>query len=127
MVYKQLINYIEKYNILTECQFEFRTGHSTEQAITEITENFRKSFDNNQYTRRVFIDFAKAFDTVNHELLPRKLESHGIRGTPLKWFPSYLSKRQQYVLRKVFSPLCKQFFVESPTVSTLGPLLFLLD
>ena len=46
LVYKQLTNYIEKYNILTESQFGFRKGHSTEQAITDITENFRKSIDN---------------------------------------------------------------------------------
>ena len=52
LVYKQLINYIEKYNILTDCQFGFRNGHSTEQVVTEITEIFRTSIDNNLYTWR---------------------------------------------------------------------------
>ena len=52
----------------------------------KITENFRKSIDNNLYTCGVFLDFAKAFDTINHTILLSKLEKYGIRGIPLKWF-----------------------------------------
>ena len=47
LVHKQLINYIEKRNILSEYQFDFRKGHSTEQAISEVVDNFRTSIDNN--------------------------------------------------------------------------------
>ena len=65
LVYKQLINYTEKHNILSECQFGFRKGHSTEQAITEIVDNFRTSIDNNQIVCGIFLDFAKAFDTLS--------------------------------------------------------------
>lgn len=126
LVYKQLISYIEKYNILTECQFGFRKGHSTEQAIIEITDNLRKSIDNNLYTCGVFLDFAKAFDTVNHKILLAKLEKYGIRGTPLKWFNSYLTDRQQYVeIHNVRSSI-KTVICGIPQGSTLGPLLFLL-
>ena len=49
-------------------------GHSTEQAITKITENARKVIDNNQYTCAFFLDIAKAFDTLNNKMLLRKLE-----------------------------------------------------
>lgn len=97
LVYKQLTSYIEKYKIINECQFGFRKGHSTEQAITEITDNLKKSIDNNLYTCGVFLDFAKAFDTVNHAILLKKLEKYGIRGIPLNWFTNYLTNRQQYV------------------------------
>ena len=93
LVYKQLTSYIEKYKIINECQFGFRKGHSTEQAITEITDNLKKSIDNNLYTCGVFLDFAKAFDTVNHAILLKKLEKYGIRGIPLNWFTNYLTNR----------------------------------
>lgn len=97
LICKQLVNYIEKHQILNQFQFGFRKGKSTEQAIIEITENLRKSIDNNLYTCGVFLDFAKAFDTVNHQILLMKLEKYGIRGVPLNWFSNYLNNRQQYV------------------------------
>ena len=94
LIYNQLINYIEKLDILYKFQFGFRKGHSTTQAITEITDSLRKAIDNNFYTCGVFLDFSKAFDTVNHDILLNKLETYGIRGLPLKWFGSYLSNRK---------------------------------
>ena len=97
LVYSQVINYIEKFNILFEFQFGFRKGKSTEQAIAEITDNLKKSIDKNMLTCGIFLDLSKAFDTVNHEILLKKLEKYGIRGIPLKWFSSYLTNRQQYV------------------------------
>ena len=93
-IYNQLINYIEKHKIIFQSQFGFRKGHSTAQAITEITNTLRKAIDNNLYTCGVFLDFSKAFDTVNHTILLSKLEAYGIRGIPLSWFHSYLSNRK---------------------------------
>ena len=69
LVYNQLINYIEKHDILFQFQFGFRKGHSTAQAVSEIAGNLREAIDNNLYTCGVFIDFSKAFDTVIHEIL----------------------------------------------------------
>ena len=126
LVYKQLISYIEKHNILSEFQFGFRKGHSTEQAITEIVDSFRSSVDSNQIVCGVFLDFAKAFDTVNHSILLKKLEKYGIRGSPLQWFTSYLSNRQQYVSLDHTQSSTKTVLCGIPQGSTLGPLLFLL-
>ena len=78
-----------------EYQFGFRKGRSTAQALTEITDTLRKAIDNNLYTCGIFLDFLKAFDTVNHSILLQKLESYGIRGVPLAWFESYLTNRKQ--------------------------------
>ena len=126
LVYKQLINYIEKHDILFQFQFGFRKGHSTAQAVSEIADNLREAIDNNLYTCGVFIDFSKAFDTVNHEILLKKLESYGIRGMPLKWFTSYLNNRQQYVAIGHTESLRQAMTCGIPQGSTLGLLLFLL-
>ena len=126
LVYKQLINYIEKHDILFQFQFGFRKGHSTAQAVSEIADNLREAIDNNLYTCGVFIDFSKAFDTVNHEILLKKLESYGIRGMPLKWLTSYLNNRQQYVAIGHTESPRQAMTCGSPQGSTLGPLLFLL-
>ena len=73
LVCKQLTSYVEKYFILSQYQFGFRRGRSTEQAILEITDNLKQAVDNNLLTCGVFLDFAKAFDTVKHAILLNKL------------------------------------------------------
>ena len=77
------------------CDFSRQLNSSTAQAIAELIDTLRKAIDNNLYTGGIFLDFSKAFDTVNHEILLKKLESYGVRGLPLKWFNSYLRNRQQ--------------------------------
>ena len=123
---KQLNSYIEKQKILFQYQFGFRKGHSTAQAIAELTDTLRKAIDNNLYTCGIFLDFSKAFDTVNHEILLKKLGSYGVRGLPLKWFNSYLRNRKQYTaLGDIKSPM-QTMTCGIPQGSTLGPLLFLI-
>ena len=97
LICKQLANYLEKHEILYEFQFGSRKGHSTSQAIAEIADNLRKVIDDNLYSYGVFLDFSKAFDTVNHTILLQKMERYEIRGVPLQFFASYLTNRQQYV------------------------------
>ena len=126
LVYSQVLNFLEKYDVLYKFQFGFRKGRSTEQAIVEISDNLKKAMDNNLYTCGVFLDFAKAFDTVNHQILLKKLEAYGIRGRPLKWFTSYLSNRQQYVSFNNAESSKQIMKCGIPQGSSLGPLLFLL-
>ena len=125
-MYKQLINYIEKYDILCQFQFGFRIGRSTEQAIAEITDKLKKAIDNNLFTCGVFLDFAKAFDTVNHNILLTKMEKYGIRGLPLQWFTNYLTNRQQYVSMDGTESSKQKVVCGIPQGSSFGPLLFLI-
>lgn len=66
-------------------------------AILEMYDRISLAIDNREYAIGIFIDLSKAFDTINHSIMIRKLEYYGIRGIALDWFNSYLKSRQQYV------------------------------
>ena len=95
-------------------------------ALLELTDGISKSIDERKLTVGIFLDLAKAFDTVNHKILLDKLQYYGIRGTPLKWFADYLTDRKQYVVinKNYSSMLTVKCGV--PQGSVLGPLLFIL-
>ena len=126
LVYEQLNYFLVKKKIISNYQFGFRKGYSTEQAILEITENFKFAIDNGEITCGLFLDLSKAFDTVNHQILIDKLCKYGIRGTPLAWFTDYLSNRQQYVKIGNTESDLLTLTCGVPQGSTLGPLLFIL-
>lgn len=96
-VHKRLYAYLIRKQILYESQYGFRIGHSTTNAISELTYAILKGFNENKFTLSVFLDLSKAFDTIDHNILLHKLEYYGIRGIALEWFKSYLSNREQYV------------------------------
>ena len=66
-------------------QFGFRKSHSTSHAIITIVERVSKALDMGKYGVGVFLDLNKAFDTVEHTILLRKLEQYGIRGKTHRW------------------------------------------
>ena len=76
--------------------------------------------------RAVFLDFAKASDTVNHDILLRKLEHCGIRGESLEWFRSYLENRKQCVDINGYFSKCSDIICGVPQGNVFGPLLFLI-
>ena len=97
LLHTRLVDFLEKNNVLFENQFGFRTGHNTSHAIIALTELVRNSLDKNEFAAGIFIDLQKAFDTVEHEILTRKLSHYGIRGVALDIFKSYLKDRTQCV------------------------------
>ena len=95
-------------------------------AITYLIDKISSSIDSNEYTLGVFLDFSKAFDTVNHDILIAKLERYGVRGLALDWFRSYLDSREQYVSIDSTESSRLKISCGVPQGSVLGPLLFLL-
>ena len=124
-MYKRLIKFVEKNNILLEQQYGFRKNRSTELAITEFIDKI-KAIDKGQYTIGIFLDLSKAFDTINHTILIKKLEYYGIRGIALKWFQNYLTNRKRNVKYNDITSEAMTITTGVPQGSILGPLLFLL-
>ena len=91
------ISFLESKRILIDQQYGFRHKNSTHMALIEIYDKISAAIDNREFAIGIFIDLSKAFDTINHNILIKKLEAYGIRGIALNWFKSYLSDRQQYV------------------------------
>jgi len=122
----RLISYLNKYNIISSHQFGFRARMSTADALLEFLEHAYKTLNNKEILFCIFLDFAKAFDTVNHKILLAKLERIGIRGPILQWFISYLENRKQYVMLDDAKSTCKTITMGVPQGSVLGPILFLI-
>ena len=99
---------------------------STEYAVNALLNNIVETLENKEYGVCILLDFAKAFDTVNHNILISKLEHYGIRGVALNWLWSYLSNRMQCV--EIGDAQSELEFIKCgvPQGSVLGPLLFLI-
>ena len=98
IMYNRLFKYFAENSILYEKQFGFQTSHSVEHAILLLVNQIYQSLDDiRKFTLGIFIDLSKAFDTVDHKILTKKLELYGIKGCNLGWFESYLSNRKQFI------------------------------
>ena len=125
LMYKRLLDFLEKKKVLFKKQFGFRENHYTDHAILSIIHNIQLAIDEREFSCEIFLDFSKAFDTVNHKILINKLK-HGIRGLAKDWFISYLDNRQQTVTLNNNTSSSISISCGVPQGSVLGPLLFLI-
>lgn len=93
-----LMNYLETKNILNPSQCGFRRNFNTLQALNEFSNDVLSAIDKKLPLLSIFIDFAKAFDTVNHKILIHKMHHYGIRGPIFSWFKDYLTDGIQYTV-----------------------------
>ena len=99
--------------------------HSTQIAVTYLSDYIQEHMDKQKLTGAVFIDLKKAFNLVNHKCQLHKLEPYGVRGLSHSWFQNYLCTRSQRVkFKELSSSLPLNYGV--PQGSLLGPLLFVL-
>ena len=113
--------------MLYKKQFGFRHDHST---TLKLYQNSQRKSDqqiiNKKYSCDVFLDLQKAFDTVDHDILLKKLGIYGIRGITNKWFKSFLKFRKQYTTIQGIKSDQNSIDYGVPQGSVLGPLLFII-
>ena len=122
----RLVDFLEKKKVFFDNQFGFRAKHSTDHAILSIVDKIQRAIDERDFSCGIFLDFSKAFDTINHEILFTKVEFDGIRGIANQWFSSYLSNRMQTVTVNGVTSNSVNISCGVPQGSVLGPILFLL-
>lgn len=126
IIKRRLLGYLEKINFFSRSQFGFLAGRSSEEALLHHLSYVYSAFNNSQKSASLFLDIAKAFDTVDHEVLANKLLNIGIRGKVFDWFVSYFNNRSQIV--KINDKFSEPGYLNCgvPQGSVLGPILFLI-
>ena len=126
VIYSRIYSYLTKNKLIYNKQFGFRSNYSTNHALLSITERIKSLVDTGHYVCGVFVDLEKAFDTVNHIILGKKLYYYGLRGIVNNLIQSYLTNRKQYVSINGYDSEIKDLNCGVPQGSSLGPLLFLI-
>ena len=128
IMYNKVMSFLNSNNILYKHQYGFRPKHSTIHPILHLINHCAKvnNANHHQSTMSIFCDLSKAFDVINHDILLKKLNFWGIRGSANKWFLNYLSGRKQYVEIENTKSGYQNIICGVPQGSILGPLLYLI-
>jgi hypothetical protein len=125
-IHSNILKHLTDHSLLHSKQSGFRPHHSCHTALTSMIEQWLENINNNEFTAVLFVDFAKAFDVVDHNLLKRKLELYHLDDDCLRLLDSFLSNRSQTVCISDLKSSSLPVHYGVPQGSVLGPLLFSL-
>jgi len=126
ILYYSIMEHLTNHQILSDKQYGFRPNHSCETQSLNIVEEIQLALDHHLSVDLVFIDFRKAFDTVSHHHLMKKLYHYGVQGNVYNWISCWLTGRTQWVVIKGHSSTSVHVDLGVPQGTALGPLMFLL-
>ena len=125
-VHYQVSVFLENNHILDCRQHGFRSEYSTSTAIFKLIKDLFENYDVGQSSSCIFVDYKKAFETLDHNILCQKLQMYNFSESAVKWFRSYLSNRKHQVRTNESMSVPATVKYGVPQGSTLGPLLFIL-
>ncbi len=126
LVHSRLYSFLDSCKVFNDTQYGFRPKHNIIDAVTKFHTDANAYLENKESVIAMYCDLSRAFDTINYNILFKKLQYYGIRGQALEWFRSYLTNRQQFVTYGNTNSLTKSVNLGVPQGSVLGPLLFII-
>ena len=127
LIHAQTMKYVEDNDIILDVnQGGFRKNNSTTATTASMLDDIYRNINQQQITYAIFINFKKAFDSINHKIFLNELAKLGFHDQTIKWFENYLRNRTQYTVVNEMKSSLLDIKCGAPQGSVLGPMLFLI-